>query len=304
MKIKHCVLFGIIFVFNIILSKVNYNILTNEEKNILINKGTEIPFSGKYNNHFIDGTYLCKQCNQPLYHSKHKFFSNCGWPSFDSEISDAILFKLDSDGERTEILCNNCNGHLGHYFVGENYTKKNVRHCVNSLSLNFIKTMENNYIKRAYYAGGCFWGVEFLFEKLEGVITATSGYMGGFIDNPSYKQVCYDKTGHLEAVEVIYDSTIVSYKALTKYFFEIHDPTQSNGQGPDIGEQYLSAIFYVNKDEEGISIELINILEENGYNIATKLLPYKTFWKDEEFHQNYYKKKSGTPYCHVHTKRF
>ena len=292
------------FSLNNIQSQIIYNNLSKDEVDIIINKGTEKPFTGIYNNHFLKGTYVCKQCNQNLYQSEHKFNSDCGWPSFDDAIKGSIKYQLDPDGIRTEILCSRCKGHLGHYFIGENYTKKNVRHCVNSLSLNFKKSMDNNNLLTAYYAGGCFWGLEFLFEKLDGVISAKSGYMGGFINNPTYKQVCYEKTGHLEAVEVLYDSSIINYKDLTKYFFEIHDPTQSNGQGPDIGEQYLSAIFYNNKYEKELSIKLINVLKNKGYNIATNLFPYKTFWEAEEYHQNYYKKKSGTPYCHFYRKRF
>ena len=164
--------------------------------------------------------------------------------------------------------------------------------------------MANKNTISAYYAGGCFWGLEFLFEKLDGVITANSGYMGGFIDNPTYKQICYENTGHLEAVEVKYDSSIINYEALTKYFFEIHDPTQVNGQGPDIGDQYLSAIFFNDNAEKDISTKLITILNNKGYSIITKLLPYKEFWLAEEYHQNYYKKKSESPYCHFYKKKF
>ena len=124
---------------NDIHSQTNYNILSKEEKKIIIHKGTERPFTGKYNNHFVKGTYVCKQCNQNLYNSKHKFISNCGWPSFDDAIKGSTMYKLNTDGKKNEILCSNCNGHLGHYFIGENYTDKNVRHCVNSLSLDFDK---------------------------------------------------------------------------------------------------------------------------------------------------------------------
>ena len=282
----------------------SFNKLSEFEKKIILYKGTELPFSGKYNYHSEEGTYQCKQCNQNLYTSNHKFNSNCGWPSFDDEIDNAILFIPDLDGIRTEILCSNCNGHLGHYFLGENYTKKNVRHCVNSTSLIFKKSIDMNNIKQAYYAGGCFWGVEYLFEKLEGVISAESGYMGGTVKNPTYQQVCYENTGHLEAVKVEYDSSKINFESLTKYFFEIHDPTQKNGQGPDIGSQYLSAIFFNDVEEKKISLELIEILKEKGYDISTKLYECDTFWLAEDYHQNYYKKKSGTPYCHFYTKRF
>ena len=119
--------------------------------------------------------------------------------------------------------------------------------------------MNNENIKKAYFAAGCFWGVEYHFEKLEGVLSAISGYMGGHIDNPTYEMVCTGLTGHLEVVEITYDETIVSFETLTKLFFEIHDFTQTNGQGPDIGSQYLSAIFYVDEKQQKVCEKLIRI---------------------------------------------
>ena len=161
-------------------------------------------------------------------------------------------------------------------------------------------------IKSAYFAGGCFWGVEYHFEKLDGVKAAISGYMGGTVNNPSYREVCSGSTGHLEVVRVDYDPSVVSFETLTKLFFEIHDPTQANGQGPDIGSQYLSAIFYTTQEEKDISKKLINILEEKGYNIVTKLISILNtpFFAAEDYHQDYYIKSGGTPYCHAYTKRF
>ena len=285
------------------LKVLQLNDLTKEEKRVILDKGTERPFSGKYYNFKGDGTYLCKQCNAPLYKSSSKFDSGCGWPSFDDEIKGAVERKKDADGHRTEILCANCGAHLGHIFEGEGFSDKNIRHCVNSISLNF-KAIQDEKYKKAYFAGGCFWGVEYHFEKLEGVKSVESGFMGGTIENPSYMDVVRGKTGHLEVVEVSYDSSKVTYETLAKLFFEIHDPTQKYGQGPDIGTQYLSAVFTSSDDEKRVVKKLIGILTKNGLKIATKIYDNKPFYKAEEYHQDYYKKTGKRPYCHVYIKRF
>ena len=158
--------------------------------------------------------------------------------------------------------------------------------------------------KKAYYAGGCFWGVEHLFQKKDGVLNAVSGYMGGSLDNPTYQDVLTGKTGHLEAVEITYDPDQVSYQELTKFFFEIHDPTQANGQGPDIGAQYLSAVFYSSEKEKEISQELVNLLKNKGFDVVTKIIPAETFWIAEDYHQDYYVNRNQQPYCHMHRKKF
>ncbi len=278
--------------------------LTKEEKRVIIDKGTEMPFTGKYNDFFEDGYYHCKQCDERLYKSKDKFQTGCGWPGFDDELPGAVLRKEDADGVRTEILCKNCGAHLGHVFIGERMTPKNTRHCVNSVSLVFKPEKETDNLKKAYFAGGCFWGVEYQMERKKGVIDAVSGYMGGLFKNPTYRDVVYGKTAHLETVEVLYDSSLISYEELTKFFFEIHDPTQENGQGPDIGDQYKSVIFYQNEEEKAVIEKLINILKSKGYDVVTELKPVTEFWKAEDYHQDYYQKNKKYPYCHRYEKKF
>ncbi len=156
----------------------------------------------------------------------------------------------------------------------------------------------------AYFAGGCFWGVEYYLEKLDGVKEVHSGFMGGHVKNPGYYEVVGGRTGHLEAVEVIYDKSQISYEKIARTFFEIHDPSQTNGQGPDIGSQYLSAVFVNNEDEKNTIKKLIALLEENGFDVATKILESQEFYKADEGHQNYYNKKGSLPYCHGYKKRF
>lgn len=280
--------------------------LSDEEKRVLINKGTERPFVGKYVNTDEKGIYTCKLCGAPLYKSDDKFQSHCGWPSFDDAIKGSVKKIPDPDGKRLEIVCAKCGAHLGHVFVGEGYTAKDTRYCVNSISLEFQKKDQPTvpHYTKAYFAGGCFWGMEYYFEKLRGVKEVNSGFMGGHLKNPSYRDVIDKKTGHYEAIEVVYDSSKISYEQLAKYFFEIHDPTQKDGQGPDIGEQYQSAVFVKDENEKRIVLSLIQRLEKNGLKVATKVFNLQPFYKAEGYHQDYYQKKGTTPYCHGYTKRF
>ena len=285
-------------------NNMNYNKLTPEEEAVIIQKGTETPFTGKFHDHWEKGTYVCKRCNAPIYKSVDKFDSHCGWPSFDDEIPGAVKRLPDADGIRTEILCNKCGAHLGHVFIGEGLTEKDVRHCVNSISMSFVPVEKDEKYEKAYFAGGCFWGVEYYFRNAVGIVSTTAGYIGGNKENPTYSEVCSGKTGHAEAIEVVYNTELTSYEKIATLFFEIHDPTQINRQGPDIGEQYRSAVFYMDNHQKQTAEKLIKILKDKGYEVVTEVIAAGSFWKAEDYHQDYYSKKNGQPYCHFYQKRF
>lgn len=296
--------------------------LTPEEERVIRHKGTEMPFTGTYWNARDAGTYLCRQCGAPLYRSTDKFDSGCGWPSFDDEIPGAVERSPDADGSRTEIVCARCGGHLGHVFRGEYFTPKNTRHCVNSASLAFRpedskparnageenpssngKDAAGACTGTAFFAGGCFWGVEDAFRKTPGVCDALSGYMGGTMPHPGYEQVCTGATGHAETVRVTFDPVQVSYETLARLFFEIHDPTQLNRQGPDSGTQYRSAVFYTDEEQKTVAETLLGELRANGYDAVTELVPAQTFYPAEEYHQRF-AERTGRGACHRRVPRF
>lgn len=158
--------------------------------------------------------------------------------------------------------------------------------------------------EKAIFASGCFWGTEFYFQKVDGVISTAPGYIGGDKENPTYREVCTGRTGHAEAVEVIYDPSKTSYRELAKLFFETHDPGQVNRQGPDIGTQYRTEIFYLDDDQKKIAEELIATLKEKNFQVVTKVTPATTFYKAEDYHHQYYTKGGGNPYCHRYIKKF
>lgn len=271
---------------------------------VVEDKGTEKPFSGEFDDFGDSGTYLCRRCGLALFRSNSKFHSGCGWPSFDEEIKGAVEGKTDADGRRSEILCARCHAHLGHVFTGEGFTDKNTRHCVNSLSLDFVPDLKVLDTEEAIFAAGCFWGVEYYFKTLPGVLKAEVGYSGGNKKNPTYQDICSGSTGHYEVIRVLYDPSKISYEDLVIFFFEIHDPTQTNGQGPDLGQQYLSVIFYYDDTQKKMASTLIHELELTGIKVATKLLPVTTFWRAETYHQDYYAKTGKQPYCHRYEKKF
>ncbi len=315
-----------------------YNKLTANEQRVILHKGTESPGTGKFNKHKETGTYVCRQCNAPLYKSDAKFDSGSGWPSFDDEIPGAVKHVPDVDGRRVEIVCANCGGHLGHVFEGERFTPKNTRHCVNSVSLDFLPagtsvapppadkgttataspaggagepqsaegggTTAKTSTQTAVFGSGCFWGTEYMFQKAKGVLSTRVGYTGGSKANPTYKEVSTGTTGHAEAMEVVFDPKLTSYEELARLFFETHDPTQIDRQGPDIGDQYRSGIYYQDAEQKQIAEKLRDELKAKGLKVATEISPASTFWPAEEYHQKYYQKTGKRPYCHSYKKLF
>lgn len=278
--------------------------LTPVAKRIICDKATEYPNTGIYNQVVSKGTYLCRRCGLALFRGSSQFSSGCGWPSFDDDIVQAVSQVPDADGRRTEILCARCDAHLGHVFHGELFTQKNLRHCVNSASLDFVEDSQVLDTEEAIMAGGCFWGVDHFLKLIPGVLRVEVGYIGGTTQDPTYDEVCQGTTGHYEAVRVIYDKAKTDYHSILKRFFEIHDPVQKNGQGPDIGQQYQSAVFYYNQEQFDEVELLMQILRKKGHQPATRLIAMHPFWPAEDYHQDYYAKHRKAPYCHKPVSRF
>ena len=275
--------------------------LTPEQRRIMLDKGTERPFCGNLLDNKKQGVYCCALCDLPLFTSGHKFDSGTGWPSFFTPYDkDHVATEIDrSYGMvRTEILCARCDSHLGHVF-DDGPRPSGLRFCVNSESLVFYEDGEELppgakpvQTATAYFAGGCFWGIEHHFEQFPGVLDAVSGYQGGRVENPTYRQVSYEKTGHAEVVKITFDPARVSYRTLLRAFFAMHDPTQLNRQGPDIGEQYRSAIFAADEKQLEEARDYIRTLTEAGTfgrPIVTQitLATDHKFYEAEEYHQDY-----------------
>ncbi|MGL5466879.1 MAG: bifunctional methionine sulfoxide reductase B/A protein, partial [Shewanella sp.] len=269
-------------------------------------KGTERPFSGQYYQHDAKGVYLCKKCHAPLYRSEDKFNAHCGWPAFDDEIPGAVSRHVDADGRRTEIVCSHCGGHLGHVFEGEFLTPKNIRHCVNSVSMLFKALDEAADIapKHAFatFGAGCFWCVEAIFKSLKGVLNVRSGYSGGEASDADYKSVCSGLTGHAEVVHIEFDPAQISFTTLLQVLFESHDPTTLNRQGNDKGPQYRSVVFAHDAAQiEETNVMIAKLTEAKVFDapIVTQVVAFESFYPAEAYHNDYFALHGEQPYCQI-----
>ena len=278
--------------------------LSPEQYYILREKGTERAFTGALLMNKQKGIYKCAGCGNELFTDEMKFDSHCGWPSFDKEIEGGKIKKIKDKSLgmiRTEIVCANCDGHLGHIF-DDGPTATGERYCVNSISLEFVPSISELAMEEIILGGGCFWCVEAVYLNLKGVIKVESGYSGGFIKNPAYREVCNGTTGHAEVIKVTYNPNIIGIKEILEVFFTVHDPTTLNRQGNDEGTQYRSVIYFMKREQEKISINIIEHLNNsNVFNnkIVTEVKPFENFYLAEDYHQNYYQQHKTEPYCQL-----
>ena len=271
-------------------------ILTQEQFTVTRLKGTERAFSSELCSYFEPGRYACVCCDTELFDAEEKFESGTGWPSFTQPVKENVVaYHKDSSFrmQRIEALCNTCDAHLGHVFQ-DGPMPAGLRYCINAVSLKKIAVSE----KKIDFGGGCFWCTEAIFQQLRGILKVESGYSGGTVINPGYREVCSGTTGHAEIVEITYNPAEISFDDLLKIHLSTHNPTTVDRQGADKGSQYRSVIFYRTEEEKQIAIRVIDEVQKSYPDrIVTQLQKFEHFYKAEDPHQDYYNRNREAGYC-------